>query len=668
MMTYFNMRTLLVSFLMLWLVWSVCVWAGSRRIRQKRAWLIDSFTIEEEHSGLFPYAIGKVELERTYIVHLKLHGQGVDKEPKGVLSITDTGDVLVHKKMDYEEGPKILRLTFEARNKSNNEVDTKLGLEIKILDINDNAPQFQMSVYEQTVDESHPEGKEVLTVLATDKDDPTTNNGTFDFTIKSVTPKTDVEFYIQQQKESGTIYFNGCLDYEKAQKYTILVEAKDKGEKRQLSSTSTVIFNIADNNNNLPKFSGKTGPGKVKERETGVEVLRLQVTDKDLRGSKAWKAKYTIYGDKKEIFKIETHPVTNDGILTVVKPTDYEEQTHHDLSISVQNEIPYFSCKSKKRVKKELDQIPQTSDTDTSVRYDTIDVTIYVEDVNDPPVFIPPVKHVVVTENIDVGTSLTTFTAKDTDRRHINTFKFVKGEDIDGWITIDAQTGKVSTSKILDRESPFVINGTYIATVHAVDDGVPPLTGTGTLVIQLNDQNDNVPELEENNVSICLDKELAMVNITAVDLDLPPYGSPLYYELLGDVKNKWRVEPAHGTTVSLVKENSVFSGHHLLQIKISDQQGFYSIQNLSVTVCDCSITPNCRVTVISKAPMESVCAWMLFLSVLVLTGRAPSSEKLPPQGIKPSRREGSNLSVCVYHNCLPLRKKVFPQGDLPGRC
>lgn len=61
------------------------------------------------------------------------------------------------------------------------------------------------------------------------------------------------------------------------------------------------------------------GPGKVKERETGVEVLRLQVTDKDLRGSKAWKAKYTIYGDKKEIFKIETHPVTNDGILTVVK-------------------------------------------------------------------------------------------------------------------------------------------------------------------------------------------------------------------------------------------------------------------------------------------------------------------------------------------------------------
>ncbi len=59
------------------------------------------------------------------------------------------------------------------------------------------------------------QGKEVLTVLAYDEDDSRTNNGTFVFTIKSVTPKTDnVEFYIQQQKESGKIYFKGCLDYE----------------------------------------------------------------------------------------------------------------------------------------------------------------------------------------------------------------------------------------------------------------------------------------------------------------------------------------------------------------------------------------------------------------------------------------------------------------------
>jgi len=36
----------------------VCVWAD--RGRQKRAWIIDSFTIEEENPGPFPYILGKV--------------------------------------------------------------------------------------------------------------------------------------------------------------------------------------------------------------------------------------------------------------------------------------------------------------------------------------------------------------------------------------------------------------------------------------------------------------------------------------------------------------------------------------------------------------------------------------------------------------------------------
>ncbi|XP_026100389.1 cadherin-like protein 26 [Carassius auratus] len=619
-MICFNMRTLPVSFLLLLSVWSVCEWADSRKIRQKRAWIIDSFSIEEEHPGPFPYILGKVSIDTFYLLNFKLQGQGVDEKPKNILSIKDTGEIIVHGKVDYEKDPKVLFLNFEAINISTHKPNTRLGLDIKILDINDNAPEFQKSVYEVTVDESHAQGKDVLTVQATDADDSETNNGTFSFTIKSVIPKTDnVEFYIQQKNQTGTIYFKGCLDSEKAQKYTVLVEAKDKGEKIQLSSTSTVIINISDNNNNLPEFFGKTGPGRVKEREAGVEVLRLQVTDRDVRGSKAWKAKYIIYGDKKEIFKIETDPVTNEGILTVVKPMDYEEQTYQNLSISVQNEIPYYSCKIQRKVPNaawELDQIAPNSDKSVTHLYNSIPVTIYVEDVNDPPVFIPPVKHFAVTENIDVGTSLTTFTAKDMDGSYANTFTFIKGEDIDGWITVDAKTGHVSTAKILDRESPFVLDDTYTVKLYAVDEGVPPMTGTGTLVIHLIDQNDNVPILEVNTVSICQHKEPTMVNITAVDLDFPPYGSPFYYELLGDVKDKWRLEPDHGTTVGLVKEDKVSSGHHVLQIKISDQQGLYSIQNLTVKVCDCSLTPKCHGKMVSNARMGSVAIWMLVLSVL----------------------------------------------------
>ncbi|XP_051517921.1 cadherin-like protein 26 isoform X2 [Myxocyprinus asiaticus] len=582
------MRTLHVTILLALFIWTMYALADTGKIRQKRAWIIDSFSIEEENPGPFPYILGKIELTRAYLVSFELQGQGIDKEPKDVLSINkDTGEIYVHGKVDYEavDKSKKLKLQFEARNKSNNALDTRFGVEIKILDINDNPPLFQSAKYEVTVDESHLQGKEVLTVLASDKDDPSTKNGTLFFTIKSVTPKTDnAEFYIQQQGESGTIYFNGCLDYEKAQKYTILVEAKDDGEKIKLSSTCTLIVKILDKNNNLPEFSGKTGPGKVKERETGFEVLRLQVTDKDSPSSEAWNAKYTIQNDKKQFFKIETDPVTNEGILTVVKPMDYEEQSYQNLTISVQNEAPYFYCKVKKHVPNTMWELENIKNPGTSFPnlYKTIQVSINVEDVNDPPVFIPPLIEVVVMENIKVGTFITTFTAKDMDGSHINTFKFVKGEDIGEWITADAKTAQISTAKILDRESPFVVNSTYRATLYAVDD------------------------------------EPTMANITAVDPDLPPYSSPFYFELLGDVKEKWRIDPGHGTTVNLVKENSVYSGYHLLQIKISDQQGCHVIQNLSVTVCDCSSNPNCHVTMVSGARIGAGAALIFVIAVLVL--------------------------------------------------
>lgn len=71
------------------------------------------------------------------------------------------------------------------------------------------------------------------------------------------------------------------------------------------------------------------------------------------------------------------------------------------------------------------------------------------------------------------------------------------------------------------------------------------------VIIHLGDQNDNVPLLEVDRVNVCLSDKETMTNITALDLDLPPYSAPFHYELLGDVKGKWRIEPNHGTAFTL---------------------------------------------------------------------------------------------------------------------
>lgn len=58
---------------------------------------------------------------------------------------------------------------------------------------------------------------------------------------------------------------------------------------------------------------------KVKERESGVDILTFSVTDKDSPGSPAWKAKLNIVGDPDKYFKIHIDPETNQGNLTLIK-------------------------------------------------------------------------------------------------------------------------------------------------------------------------------------------------------------------------------------------------------------------------------------------------------------------------------------------------------------
>ncbi len=58
-----------------------------------------------------------------------------------------------------------MQAKFEEIHQSNNIVETRLGLEIIILDINDHAPTFINSVNEVTVDESHDQGNPYTSLL-----------------------------------------------------------------------------------------------------------------------------------------------------------------------------------------------------------------------------------------------------------------------------------------------------------------------------------------------------------------------------------------------------------------------------------------------------------------------------------------------------------------------
>ncbi|XP_043968516.1 cadherin-like protein 26 isoform X1 [Gambusia affinis] len=573
-------------------------------MRQKRNWIIQTFMIDESYSGTFPYYLGKVEIHSSLEI-VEVTGQGVTEEPRDLISLNEKeGHVIIKGPVDYEKYT-ILKLIIKAESKENH-TWTKVGVNFEIIDANDNPPIFSKTAYEITINESTLQGTELINVTAIDSDS-TEEYRNFIFSIDSVIPETeDLEFTINKVPYfgNGTISFKGCLDHKKADKYTIIVKATDLGKPKQLFSFTNVTVNINHGNRYRPMFTNQPGLVRVKEGEENFLFSRLQVKDEDTKGTKGWNAIYEIHGDKNNNFKIRTDPQTNEGLLYVNKPLDYEDESLKNITITVENEIPYFTCKVMDRNTSGLWKIKTDpsifSGVSTSIRSDggrTHQMTVVVEDVNEPPVF-DELKPISLPKNVEVGHYLGRIVSRDPDVQGTRIIRYLKGEDPANLVSVDPETGKITTASILDRESPYAKDGIYVVTVNAVDCGSPPQTGTASLSIYIASANDNAPSLIVNTFDMCQSDKSSWVNVTAVDPDEDPYSGPFSFKLLGDVQKKWRIDPEQGFagySVNLVKGQNVHSGHHKLKLEVSDFQGKKALHDLSVIVCKCSDTtkPDC---------------------------------------------------------------------------
>lgn len=49
--------------------------------------------------------------------------------------------------------------------------------------------------------------------------------------------------------------------------------------------------------------------------------------------------------------------------------------------------------------------------------------------------------------------------------------RYAKGYDPDNWLWVDPVTAEIKLQKYPDRESPFLVNGTYYAKIIGLDPG-----------------------------------------------------------------------------------------------------------------------------------------------------------------------------------------------------
>ncbi|KAM6946121.1 cadherin-13 [Aplochiton taeniatus] len=581
--------------------------------RTKRSLLVPPIIVTENQRAPFPKPIGKVfSAEKPQNQFFRLSGQGADQEPKGLFTIDKyTGEVYVSRSLDREAIHSYM-LEVSLTDMGGNLMEGPVSVAVTVIDQNDNRPIFKESRYAGEVLEGSPTGTIVMTMTALDADDPSTDNAVLRYTIVRQSPDKPSPNMFSIDPEKGDILTSiSATDLDRetlpTTQYELHIVAKDMaGSEVSLEGTATATITITDKNDHAPEFTHKVFQANVDEGSKGVAV-NLTVNDGDDPATGAWRALYSIVsGDPGNSFHIQTNPDNNEGMLSVVKPLDYETGAYHTLYIRVENEDPLVP-----------DAVYGPSSTST--------VDVSVLDVNEGPVFSPDPLRVTLMENVALGSLVAALNATDPDIKQTQSIRYAVLRDPAGWLSVNPVRGAVNTSAPLDRESPYVHDNKYTAVFIATDNGTPPATGTGTLVVHLEDYNDNAPYVFPSAAQVCEDaKDMSVAVVGGRDRDIYPNAGPFKIELgqQPGLDKTWKVTRLNSTHSQIMLLHSLKRANYNLPLLVTDS-GVPPLSNsteVKVQVCTCkknrmecnsAHSPSC-------SPLSSLLALLLTLTLLCL--------------------------------------------------
>ncbi|XP_038041455.1 cadherin-8 isoform X3 [Anas acuta] len=582
--------------------------------RSKRGWVWNQMFVLEEFSGPEPILVGRLHTDLdpgSSKIKYILSGDGAGT----IFVINDkTGDIHAMKRLDREEKAEYT-LTAQAVDRDTNKpLEPPSEFIIKVQDINDNAPEFVDGPYHATVPEMSVVGTFVTKVTATDADDPVYGNSAkLVYSILEGQPYFSIEPHTAIIK---TALPN--MDREAKEEYFVVIQAKDMGgHMGGLSGTTTVTITLTDVNDNPPKFAQSMYHFSVMEDVAlGEPIGRVKANDLDI-GENAKSSYDIIEGDGMDIFEITTDAQTQDGIIRVRKPLDFETKKSYTLKVEAANIHidPRFISGGPFK--------------------DTATVKIVVEDADEPPVFSSPTYLLEVHENAAINSVIGQVTAHDPDVSSSPIrFSIDRHTDLERQFNINAEDGKITLATPLDRETNMWHNITIVATEtrnHSQVSRVP-------VAIKVLDVNDNAPEFaSEHEAFLCENGKPGQVIqiVSAVDKDDPKNGHYFLYSLLPEMVNNpnFTIKKNEDNTLSILAKHSGFSRQkqevYLLPIIISDSGNppMSSTSTLTIRVCGCSsdgIVQSCNVEAyvlpigLSMGALIAILACIILLLVIVV--------------------------------------------------
>ncbi|KAK2918784.1 protocadherin Fat 1a isoform X2 [Channa argus] len=412
-------------------------------------------------------------------------------------------------------------------------------LDVKILDANDNSPQFLQDSYSVEISESIPVGTEIIQVDSTDKDQG--DNGIVKYSILGGTD----HFAINE--ESGVVTVTKPLDRELHPVYSLKIAARDQAANEpQLVSTVALKITLEDVNDNPPKFVPPNYRVKVREDlPIGTVIMWLEAHDPDVGPSS--QVRYSLIDNGDGIFEVDKLS----GALRIVQNLDYETKQVYNLTAKAKDKGKPMSLSS------------------------TCFIEVDVVDVNENlyrPLFRSFVEKGYIKEDALIGTKVMTVTAEDEDKGRDGDIRYsIRDGSGLGVFTIDEETGVIRTQELLDRET----TPHYWLTVYAMDRGVVPLSAFVEVYIEVQDVNDNAPQTSEPvyypSVMENSPKDVSIIKINAVDPDDKDSDKLTYRITSGNPQGFFAINAKTGlVTTTSRKLDREQQDEHILEITITD--------------------------------------------------------------------------------------------------
>ncbi|XP_043924980.1 protocadherin beta-15-like isoform X2 [Protopterus annectens] len=381
-----------------------------------------------------------------------------------VHNVNDQGkraEIVLLKQLDYEKTRNVMLQLTAVDGGEPRRTGTAV-VQIIVLDINDNPPVFNQSVYKVKLLEQNTINYVALKVTATDLDDGP--NGDITYAFSHILESHRGIFRLNNT--TGEILVAEPLDFEDTSIYQMEVQAKDGGG---LITYSKVVIEIVDVNDNAPEIiltSVRSPLPEDSSPQTVVALLNVKDRDSggdgDIRCTVVTHQPFRLMSSFKNFYRLVT-----EGRL------DREKIAEYNITITATD-----------------DGSPSLSSTAV--------IRVQISDVNDnPPLFSKTLYTMQIMENNKPGALIGSVLATDMDSAPNAQVSYsffgkkVKDFPMSHFFIVNSDSGNVYAVRPLDYEE--FKEFTFL--VQARDSGTPPLSSNTTVKLYIIDQNDNAPTL-----------------------------------------------------------------------------------------------------------------------------------------------------------------------------